>query len=232
MPVGDFDQWRQIFAEDFATDVQTGDFPGSAYNSQWDVYEDGWKDTAAKNEGTNSRYFPSRVISVSEGILNKRLHTENGTTMVAAIMPAVGDLTYGRFSVRFRADEVAGFKTAWLLWPQNEWPRDGEVDFPEAGLNEHINAYMHRTGATSGSDQDAYTSNARFNDWHTATIEWAPSDLKFILDGQVIGHSTSRVPDSPMHWVLQTETCMGGCQPPASAVANVQIDWVTVYARR
>ena len=164
MPVGDMPQWRQILAEDFTTAVPVGGFPGPAYDSRWDVYEDGWKDTAAKNEGTNSRYYPSRVLSVSNGILNKHLHTENGTTMVAAIMPSIGDLTYGRFSVRFRADEVAGFKTAWLLWPQGPWPQNGEVDFPEAGLNERIGAYMHREGASSGSDQDAYITNARFND--------------------------------------------------------------------
>jgi hypothetical protein len=35
--------------------------------------------------------------------------------------------------VRFKTDSMHGYKGAWLLWPASEvWPRDGEIDFPEA----------------------------------------------------------------------------------------------------
>ena len=38
-----------------------------------------------------------------------------------------------------------GYKVAWLLWPKSGvWPRDGEIDFPEADLIGTISAFMHR----------------------------------------------------------------------------------------
>jgi hypothetical protein len=230
MPVGDLPGWRQVFTDDFNTSVPVGGF-AAVYGSRWAIYGDGWKDTAAQSEGTASRYFPSRVLSVQDGMLNKYLHTENGITMVAAVAPKIGDQLYGRYAVRFRADEVAGFKTAWLLWPQSgAWPGDGEIDFPEGNLDGNIWAFTHRQGATSGSDQDAFATSARYGSWHTAVFEWKPGSVTFILDGRVIGTSTNRVPNTPMHWVLQTETCLGNCQPSSTAEANVQIDWVAAYA--
>ena len=230
MPVGDLPGWHQIFAENFNTPAPLGAFPGSAYGNAFTVYPDGSPDTAG-NQGAPSRYFPSKVVSVNNGMLNLYLHSTNGTPMAAAILPNLpGNHLYGKYTVRFRADSLAGFKTAWLLWPDNNnWPHDGEIDFPENDLNGTINAFMHREGASSGSDQDAFSTNATDSSWHTASIEWTPSAVRFILDGQLIGTSTSRIPDTPMHWVLQTESCLDGCPSPATA-GNLQIDWVVAYA--
>lgn len=90
-------------------------------------------------------------------------------------------------------------------------------------------AFMHRQGATAGSDQDQYCTGG-FNDWHIATVEWTPTACRFILDGTVMGTSTSRIPDTSMHWVLQTETNVTGGAPADTVDGNVQIDWVTMYA--
>ena len=60
-------------------------------------------------------------------------------------------------------------------------------------------------------------------------MEWTPGSLVFILDGTVIGTSTTHVPSAPMHWVLQTETQLSGGAPADSAAGHVQIDWVTAY---
>ena len=229
MPIGDLPGWNQLFADDFTTDAPVGAFE-SKYASRWSAYPDGWKDSAGKSEGSASRYFPSRVLSVRNGVLNKHLHTENGTTMVAAVGPKIGAQLYGRYAVRFRADEVAGFKTAWLFWPKSGiWPAEGEIDFPEGDLNGSVWAFAHHRGATNGKDQDAFATSARFGTWHTAVIEWLPGRITFALDGEVIGESTTKVPNTPMHWILQTETCIGHCQPAATASAKVQIDWVVAY---
>ena len=62
-----------------------------------------------------------------------------------------------------------GYKTAWLLWPRSEvWPRDGEIDFPEGDLDSTIHGFVHRQGATSGSDQYAVSTSATYTSWHTA----------------------------------------------------------------
>ncbi len=231
MPVGDLPGWRQIFADDFTTNVPLGQFP-AAVSDRWGAYQDGWKDTTG--HGT---YMPSKVLSVSGGLLNFTIHTEGGVHMVSAPYPRIngpsskgfGQL-YGRYAVRFRADPLRLYKTAWLLWPDSEkWPGDGEIDFPEGDLDGQISAFMHRKGATSGSDQDEYRTDATYPTWHTAVIEWRPSSLTFILDGRVIGHSTNRVPDTPMHWVLQTETALTDESPDDTTAGNVQVDWVAVY---
>jgi beta-glucanase (GH16 family) len=139
-------------------------------------------------------------------------------------------LLYGRYAVRFKADPVPGYKTAWLLWPDSDnQPLDGEVDFPEGNLNSTFCAFLHYTNATSNSDQAAFCPGATYTSWHTAVTEWAPNSMKFYLDGQLIGSSTTRIPNTPMHWVIQTETQLSGGAPADSAAGHVLIDWVAVY---
>ncbi|MHB1846013.1 MAG: glycoside hydrolase family 16 protein [Deltaproteobacteria bacterium] len=230
--------WRQIFFDDFNTDVPVGSFPGTVYGATWTVYPDGWPDTAAQQEGGQGEYYPSTVLSVAGGCLNMYLHTANGIHMVAAPLPTLpaadvtgsgGGQTYGRYTVRFRADPLVGYKTAWLLWPDSEiWPADGEIDFPEGNLEGTISANAHY--ASSAGGQDSFQTTATYPPWHIATTEWLPSGVTFILDGAVVGVSTTDVPPDPMHYVLQTETCIGNCQPLDSVEGNVQVDWVAIYA--
>ena len=230
MPVGDLSGWHQIFSEDFNTDVPVGDFPGNVYGSKFRVYADGTRDTAGQ-QGAPSRYEPSRVVSVSNGLLNLYLHSEGGTPMAAAILPTLpGNHLYGKYTIRFRSDALRGFKTAWLLWPDSgAWPHDGEIDFPEGDLAGSIGGFVHHQNAVSGSDQDAYNTTATYTSWHTASIEWRPGSVTFILDGKTIGTATNRVPNTPMHWVIQTESCLDGC-PNAATAGNLQIAWVTAYS--
>jgi beta-glucanase (GH16 family) len=230
MPVGDIPGWHQIFTDDLTTNVPLGSFP-SAVSSKWGAYPDGWHDTSG--HGT---YMPSKVVSVQNGVMSLHVHTENGVHMVAVPYPLIrGDSSnngqlYGRYAVRFRADPLVGYKTAFLLWPDSKvWPRDGEIDFPEGKLNGTISAFMHRQGGTSGRDKDAYSTSSTYRSWHTAVIEWGPSATKFILDGATIGTSTNRIPKTPMHWVLQTETALDGTVPSDRTAGDVQIDWVAVY---
>ena len=211
-----------MFADDFRTDAPLGSFL-STYGAAWGAYPSTWRDTSG-----NGVYDPARTLSVSNSLLDIHLHTEGGTHLVAAPTPRLPAMTYGRYSVRFRADAVPGYKTAWLLWPDdNVWPRGGEVDFPEGNLDDHIAAFAHFANPAGG--QDAFPTSTTFTGWHTATVEWTPGSLVFILDGAVIGRSTTQVPSAPMHWVLQTETQLSGGAPPDSAAGHVQIDWVTAY---
>jgi beta-glucanase (GH16 family) len=231
MPVGDLAGWRQIFADDFVTDVALGDFP-DAVSERWSAYADGWTDTSG-----NGTYDPSQVISIHGGVMDLFLHTAGGVHLVSAPVPKLpgavgsgGGLLYGRYAIRFRADPVAGYKTAWLLWPDSEdWPQDGEIDFPEGDLDGTISAFMHWQGGTSGSDQDAYSSAATYSEWHTAVTEWTATACRFILDGTVLGTSTSRIPNTPMHWVIQTATWLGGTPPADDVSGHVEIDWVVVW---
>lgn len=230
LPKGDIPGWHQIFAEDFNSNVAFGQFPGPAYNKKFALYADGTPDTAGQHGG-NSVYYPSKVVSVNNGALNLYLHTENGRKMAAAILPILpGSHLYGKYSVRFRSDVVAGFKTAWLLWPDSEnWPGDGEIDFPENNLTSTISGFVHHKGGTSGGDQSEFNSTVTDTSWHTTSIEWLPGKVTFLLDGAVVGTSTTRIPDTAMHWVLQTESCLIDCSTSTTS-GNLQVDWVTAYA--
>ncbi|HEX3641589.1 MAG TPA: glycoside hydrolase family 16 protein [Ktedonobacteraceae bacterium] len=168
---------------------------------------------------------------MNNGLFNSHLYTENGTLMAAAIFPILpGNHLYGKFTIRFRSDALPGFKAAWLLWPDSEkWSHDGEIDFPESGIDGTIGAFMHYQNGTLGSDQDVYSSTATYTSWHTTSIEWSPKQVNFILDGQLIGTSTTHIPDTPMHWVIQTESCLPTC-PAATTAGNIQIDWITAYS--
>jgi Ricin-type beta-trefoil lectin domain/Glycosyl hydrolases family 16 len=229
MPIGDLPGWHQIFTDNFATPVPLGSFP-SAVSSKWTAYS-GFSDTSG--HGT---YDPAKVISIASGVMTMHLHTENGVHLVSAptpIIPGHGAYqgqTYGRYAVRFRADPVPGYKTAWLLWPDTDKWQEGEIDFPEGSLDGDIDAFIHHRG--DPQSQEAYSTNITYSSWHTAVIEWTPSSVTYILDGKTIGSDTNTavIPDTPMRWILQTETTPGG--PADSAAGNVQIDWVTMYSRQ
>ena len=246
-PTGDLPGWRQVFVDDFSQDVPLGSFP-AAVSSKWSAYPNTFKDTSK-----NGVYWPEKTVSINGGLMDMWLHTEtiNGvaTHLVAAPLPKLKSTdpavtswtgssgtaytaqTYGRYAVRFRADPLPQYKTAWLLWPKSGiWPGDGEIDFPEGNLNSTICAFMHRQNGTSGSDQDGACSGATYPTWHTAVIEWTPTICRFILDGKVILAPTSRIPSNPMRWVLQTETALSGGPPADSTAGHVQVDWVAAYA--
>jgi hypothetical protein len=226
--------WELLFADSFDTAAAPGQFLAKYPN--WDAYETGWLDTSKRGSYDVNR------LSVKNGVLDIGLGVDaNGKPRSAVPYPLINGRghksesaqTYGRYEVRFRADAVKGYKTAFLLWPESEvWPRDGEIDFPEGGVDSTISAFMHRQDGTSGGDQDAFSSNATYESWQTATIEWSPNVVRFLLNGQVVGESTKRIPNTPMRWVLQTETCLDDCEIPADARGNVQIDYVKVWKYR
>ncbi|MCU1594736.1 MAG: glycoside hydrolase [Frankiales bacterium] len=224
-PVGDLPGWKQTYVEDFAKAAPTGSFV-STYGARWGAYDDGWKDTSK-----NGTYMPSKVLSVHDGVLDYSIRSENGQHLVSApfVKQTFGQV-YGRYSVRFRSDALAGYKTAWLLWPDSErWPDDGEIDFPEGNLDGTIEGFAHN--ASSAGGQVEVPTNATYAQWHTATIEWTPGKVSFALDGKVMGGSTKNVPATAMHWVLQTETALDGGAPAAGVAGHVLVDWVALYTR-
>lgn len=224
MPIGDITGWRQVFAEDFETDVALGHFPGRVYRDSWGAYRDGWRDTTG-----NGTYMPSKVLSVHNGLLDMFLHTEKGVHLVSAPFPRAPQGPYGKYSVRFRADALPGFKTAWLLWPDDErLPDDDEIGWPEGNLDEAM--FARRRPIPPDDGEVTFHSSALYTDWHVATTTWEADKVTFELDRQVIGTSTTEVPDRPMHWVLQTETSTDpGVSPDNATQGHVQIDWAVVY---
>ncbi|WP_306908110.1 glycoside hydrolase family 16 protein [Arthrobacter sp. B3I9] len=225
--------------EDFtAGDVPLGAFPGPLYEERWtEGYKDGTPDTARQLYGTKTGYYPTKVLSVQNGMLDWFLHSENGIIMGAAPAPKfpnasinpprANSLLYGRYSVRYRADPMPGYKTAWLLWPDSGvWPRDGEIDFPEGDLSRIIYGAFHFARPVDAFAK--FDSDQSASSWHVATTEWSPGRVEFFLDGRSLGASTTDVPSAPMHLVLQTESCLTGCPAPETQ-GHVYLDWISIW---
>lgn len=217
--------WNEIFSESFDTPVGLGEFPGPAYESHWMSY-DGFADTSGTGD-----YAPLKVISVHDGALDMNLHTSDGRALGAAPIPLIngqwGGQLYGRYVVRFKADSLPGYGAGWLLWPDsNDWG-DGEIDFPEGGLDGTIYANQHCLGDPQAKCLAADTGVEFSSGWHTTMIQWLPSGVTYYLDGVQVAFSPES-PSTRMHLVLQTAT--NGFVPAGSVHGHVLIDSVTISA--
>ena len=224
MPVGNLTGWRQVFTEDFTSNVALGSWPGP-YAPKWANYTDD------NHHDTNGGAVWDSVkdVSASGGTADYYLHSENGQAYSAALLPRASAQTYGRYQVRFKVDQaMTGWKSAWLLWPDDEaWPDHGEIDWPEGDLTGTMDGFMHYADPNGG--QDWAPSGVSFaSDWHTATTEWLPNSVKYYLDGNLVGSFTKKVSSYPMHWVLQSESASSS-RPTGSG--HIKIDWAVIYAR-
>lgn len=226
-PSGDLPGWRVVMIDDFTQTVPEGSVSDGGI-ANW-PYAYRYPDTSARSDGTRSAWDPA-TISVHDGYLDYHLHTVNGVALSGAVGQDYSQV-YGRYDVRMKADAIPGYKTAFLLWPDSEqWPRDGEIDFPEGDLNSTVGGATHYQGGTSGNSQDVFDTSATYGDWHTYSIAWTPAYVAYSIDGTEVHRTTKKIPNTPMHWVLQSESWIGSGQPPASADGHVLIDWAIVYA--
>ena len=182
----------------------------------------------------------SSALSVEGGALDMYLHTLDGQPQSAAVVPLVsgqwGGQLYGRYTVRFRSEEIPGFKMAFLLWPDSDNWAEGEIDFPGdqfAGGRQHpVRQCLSEGRLASGypGENSTFTTDTQAveSGWHTAAIEWAPDSITFVLDGQVVGTVTDGVPDTSMHLVLQVETMIDASKPASDVSSHLQVDWVRI----
>lgn len=231
MPVQSFPGWRRAFTDDFNYGVALGSFPDQIA-SRWWAYPYGWHDTTGVGH-----YAPERVLSIHNGVLDIYLHSEDGVHLAAAPVPRLPNTArpygqlYGVYAVRFYADPIPGYKLAWLLWPDSEhWPADGEIDFPEGNLTGRMCGHVHLAGGLSGADQTNACGPAIASRWHTAALAWTPSGVVFAVDDQILGITTTRIPHTSMHFVLQTETSTDGPGPSGASAGHVLVDWVSIYS--
>ena len=227
--------WRRVMADSFSEDIPLGEWgkPGGRWEfpgGKWRARTAGYKDTSGR--GT---YNSPKTTTQHHGALDVWIHSEGSTRYVAAPIPLVGNTVGQRISLCMRADQIPGYKIAFLLWP-DEGPGNyhGEIDFPEGKLlsTGSAHAFMHfDPKPSSGKQQDAYDSNVSLMSWHTYTMEWHPgqNEVSFYVDGRLIGRSARpEVPDGPMHYVMQMETYVPGQELPPPAEGHVLVDWFTI----
>jgi hypothetical protein len=246
MPKGDVSGWKQIFADDFTTNVPLGAFSncnnntdtpqanctglknyGSYYENWW-AYPKGWADTAKSGADGNTGapyggiYSPEETVFVDNGAMHVKMFrpANGGDNRVAAVVPRkCMDTQYGRYVERFkvvRADP--GFKSAHLFYGNGL-----EIDYPENDYNRTISAFTH-------PGEDNFQTNAKWTEWHTTAIERTKGQVKYYMDGKLIGTATRSIPDIKLSWILQNESSIEGPYAQNGAIAQIDFDWVTCYA--
>ena len=231
MPVGDLPGWHQVFADNFANDaLPVGSFTGCGSKGcvttpglPWGGSPDGKPDTSR-----HCVTYPSKTLSIAGGVMNIFVHTDpSGTCMDASIYPLIPKLTYETYSIRFRGDPAVGYKEVGFLWPVDGV--HGEIDFPENHLESPVTGSLHTFAG--GSPIQRFTSAVASTTWHTATTQWTPTSVTFLLDGAIVGSTSVDVPQTPMTLLLRAESDLAPAPVPApTSQGNLQIDWVTVYS--
>lgn len=232
-PRGNLPSWRETMVQDFDVPAPLGAV-GQVYGPDMRGYA-GFSDSSGY--GT---YTPDDVLSVHDGYLDFYLHYSNNRPRVASAIPfGYTGQTYGRYSVRFRYDSIPGYKIAFLLWPASDHWNEGEIDWPEGGLDGSLygNSAIRGTRTSNGMQfdpGDRKSSSSSPGQWHVATIEWKPGLVQWFLDDQLVDQTTKPegVPHTPMRWTLQVETADDATSTfPANDVAgHIQVDWVVQYA--
>lgn len=230
-PTPDLPGWTLVFEDQFTT---------------WDpsryfIYPDPW------TNNFTGRYDPS-IISSDGSKLRLHLHTRDGYPRIAAFCPIPtgslsnrGDLNSMRVEFRIRADRMLGYKGVPLLWPMagytGPWP-DGEIDIYESDFELQPKAFIHHRGGTWQGDQDYLLTptGTSWQDWHTVTLEWLSGTYANIwLDGVAYkpedgGSTMDRIPNVPLHLVMQMETRLNMTPPDPAVSGYVEIDYLKIWS--
>jgi len=227
MPVGNVVSngrtWVQSYAEDFNTPAPLGSVL-STY-PELKAY-DGFTDTSKKG-----LYSPAKVLSVSNGNLDYYLHSENGQPLVSTVIPDdYTPHTTGRYSIRYKVDSIAGYKFVAMFWPENNDFNDGELDWPEGDLTGNVFASSKVPGTASTGVQQYLSNNVKMaaDTYHVVTLEWDTTEVRFYMDGVLIG-TTTQLPTTSMRLTLQAETTTDTVPVPASAAGHIDIDWISIW---
>jgi beta-glucanase (GH16 family) len=158
---------------------------------------------------------------------------------------------YGRFEARMRLPLGKGLWPAfWMLGAdteRNPWPACGEVDVMEnIGGPRRVYGTTHGPGYSGAhgiqGHYDLPLGEAVNTGFHTYAVEWAPSVMRFSVDGHVYATRTPKDLPPGTKWVYDhpffvlLNLAVGGAWPgdPDAATKLPQkllVDWVRVYAR-
>lgn len=228
--------WTLAFSDDFTIWDPT----------KYSVYPSTWRDTEEQRQAGTGGFYGAPLTSNGQ-VLRIPLGTVNGVPRGAAFIPlptgrltSSGDLLSYRVEFAIRADRMPGWKGVPLGWPgSGNWPKDGELNWPESNFDQTPAAYMHYQDATVTDMQ----TGVRYQDWYPATsgtswqdrhvyaMEWvAGQSVEFFLDGRSIGRSTNRVPGTAMHEVMQFETAIDGRRPDPAVSGFVELDYLRMWS--
>ncbi len=201
IPVGTIPGWKLAYSQDWKTTASSAQM-STTYKDIWCPYDDGVAD------------FYHSTTSVHDGVFDFNLDgTKGGAGWFATTggCDKGGDI-YGRYSMRIKATGGYGYMLASMLWPNSDVWGEGEVDFPEGYLHGTMYLWQHGVGCGNSCAQnvDGYSTGVSFTDWHTVTVEWMPTSLKYYLDGRLIRTQTTNIPTTQHRHTLQMSPWIPG----------------------
>lgn len=222
--------------------IYVDNFNGTSLNlDEWGRYDNPYGAAVS-----DTPYF-MQSVSVGQGALNITGHYQAPYGYVGGGVESRINQTYGRWVVRFRADNGAGYEPAVLLWPEGTHA-DGEIDmaevFPGSVMPVSTNRlgagqFLHMLGAPSRFIGHKLATSVNFSDWQTLAVDWLPTGIQMYLNGTLTWSVSSAndrdfIPDTPFHLALQLEAgcTRGRCRPDSATPSQVvmQVDWIQIYA--
>lgn len=231
--------------------VWSDEFTGSSLNtSNWsyDVGAGGWGNNELQY------YTNGSNVEVSNGTLKIVAKSEvigtSNYTSGRIVTKNKGDFRYGKFEARAKMPQGQGIWPAfWMLPTNNEyggWPKSGEIDVLELLGHQPNIVYgtIHSgdpvTAATISSSANYTLPNGTFaDDFHTFTLEWTPTEVKWLVDGNLYSTKTVAnispwVFDKAFHVLLNV--AVGGNWPGAPNGTTVfpqtmEVDYVRIYQK-
>ena len=228
--------------------VWSDEFGGSTLNAanwSYEVGAGGW--------GNNElQYYTNGAnVQVSNGTLKILAKQEffggAGYTSSRIITRNKVDFRYGKFEARLKLPQGQGLWPAFWLMPTESaygnWPRSGEIDIMELLGQNPAKAYGTIHTGDPNNTLHSYGSNYTLssgtfaNGFHIFTLEWTPTDVKWLIDGTVYFTKTNSevlpwVFDKTFHILLNV--AVGGNWPGAPDGTTVfpqtmEVDFVRIY---
>jgi Glycosyl hydrolases family 16 len=189
-------------------------------SDQWGVYDSSWS-------GDPYSRVPS-LVSVSDGMLHVATDNRSGSGLCMCVNGGNPTKAYGRWDIRARASKNSDHGFAVMLWPVAEdWPAGGEIDiaeFPSADRN-RVEFTLHY-GANNSRILQGFPGD--FTKFHTYSVEWTPSYIRYWIDGKVLTTVTdpAAIPDRPMHLALQAGA---NTDNPSNTSSVLDVAWIKAY---
>lgn len=168
----------------------------STYPNSWQPYPN----------GMSSKYYSDEIISTRNGYMFMKFDGKRGAAGVFGTKAKAWSHVGGTFSIRLRSMGSSNTGIAVLLWPTSEKAVDGEIDFPEGGLDSDTQIFHHWT--IPGQESRAYNKNfgRLWGAFHTYTTQWEPGKfVKYYIDGKLKYTVTDNIPVGPHRFMIQTD---------------------------
>ncbi|MEV0402934.1 glycoside hydrolase family 16 protein [Actinoallomurus sp. NPDC050550] len=209
-----------VFAEEFTGGLakwtrQTGCGWGNGVELQ--CYTASGKNAAVKNG----------VLTISA--LKQRYQNRAYTS---ARLASKFTLTTGDVKVRARMSRAqrGAWPAIWTLGqPEAQWPKYGEIDLMENGLDGVWTPQYHVHTSTSGAGGSYRGLDA--TKWHIYEARYRTGKVMFLVDGKTYATKTYKVPAGSQSDIILNVAVGGAAGKPASAwkTSTLQVDYVRVY---